>query len=52
MILFDIEKTLDSISDKVFAFLDKNSMNPIFWSLLAGVIVAFGFWGISYFNKR
>ena len=52
MILFDIEETLERLDNKISAILDNNSMNPIFWALLAGVILAFGYWGISYFNKR
>ena len=52
MILFDIENFLNNLNDKISSFLERNSTNPIFWSLLAFAIFGIGCWGIQYFNKR
>lgn len=52
MVLFDFFESLDTLNNKITAFLEKNGNNPLFWSILVVILFLITYWGIQYFNKK
>ncbi len=52
MILFDLGEALNDLNEKVLAFLDKNSNNPVFWCVVIIIIVGLAGCVIHYLNRK
>lgn len=52
MQILNIKDTLDDITVKINDFLSSYTSSPIFFVVLAIVLLIIGCWGISYFGKK
>lgn len=52
MTLFDFEKSLNQLNDKIMTFLDKNGSNPLLWITILVVLFGLAYWSIQYLNRK
>lgn len=52
MQLLNLKSTLDELTDKINNFLSPYTQSPVFWVVLAIILLLIGVWAIGYFGKK
>ena len=52
MQILDLKDTLDDLTVKINDFLSSYTSNPVFWVVLAIILLLIGCWSIRYFGKE
>ena len=52
MQLLDLKSTLNEFTNKINDFLSPYTSEPVFWVVLAIVLLLICCWGIRYFGKK
>ncbi len=49
---YELNKTIDIWSDKIFHFVDKVTSSPAFPAAVTLILFAISCWAISYFSRK
>lgn len=50
--ILDLKDTLDDLTIKINDFLSSYTSEPVFWVVLAIILLLIGCWGIRYFGRK